>query len=46
VVSPDGTWYGACDPPALERIIQQHPIGRRPAQAFVLTEHPPGAHRD
>jgi (2Fe-2S) ferredoxin len=40
VVYPEGTWYRACDPPVLDRIVEEHLVNGRRVEEYVIAGHP------
>ena len=40
VVYPEGAWYGRCDPPVLERIIQEHLVEGRVVEEYLIVRRP------
>ncbi len=40
VIYPDGVWYRNATPKVIERIIQEHLIGNKVVEEYIITTHP------
>src|SRR5262245_52507309 len=40
VVYPDGIWYRGATPEVLERIVEEHLLGGRPVEEYVIARDP------